>query len=285
MKRIVLLMAVFAAVAVQLRAQTIATFNFHRLGSIEIELFDDKPITVSNFLKYAASGRFENQIIHRWVPGFVIQGGGYRVNTSDPQQYEIERVQIFGTITNETRVGTFRSNTFGTIAMARMGNETNSASSQWFINLDDDNGRPVAEGGSNLDNASGGYTVFGRVISNANVLNLFVPPPPVNGIHIREDIIPLSPMAVLTTNELSWNDLVYVDLSFRREMNLQATRNIRGIRQIAWSSVAGVTNSVDYSANLTNWVNFTNVVGTGAQMQFTDSSTDAQRFYRVKLLY
>lgn len=285
MKRFLFLTVVLASVATQLSAQTIATFNFHRLGAIEIELFDDKPITVSNFLKYAASGRFENQIIHRWVPGFVIQGGGYRVDTSNPQQYELERVEIFGTITNETRVGTFRSNTFGTIAMARVGNDTNSASSQWFINLDDDNGRPIAEGGSNLDNASGGYAVFGRVISNANLLNLFVPPPPVNGIYIREDIIPLSPLAVLTTNELTWDDLVYVDLSFRRDMNLRATRSIRGIRQIAWNSVAGVTNAVDYSANLTNWVNFTNVIGTGAQMQFTDSSTDAHRFYRVKLLY
>jgi cyclophilin family peptidyl-prolyl cis-trans isomerase len=285
MKRIVLLMVLFAAVAVELRAATIATFTLPRIGSFEVELFDDKPVTVSNFLKYASSGRFENQIIHRWVPGFVIQGGGYRVNTSNPQQYELESVQIFGTITNETRVGTFRSNTFGTIAMARLGNDTNSASSQWFINLDDDNGRPAAEGGANLDNASGGYAVFGRVISNTNLLNLFVPPPPVNGIFIRDDIIPFSPMAVLTTNELMWNDLVYVDLSFRREMNLQATRNIRGIRQIAWSSVAGVTNAVDYSANLTNWVNVTNVIGTGAQMQVTDSSSDAQRFYRVKLVY
>jgi cyclophilin family peptidyl-prolyl cis-trans isomerase len=283
-KRFFLLMVLWASVAAQLRAQTIVTFNFHRLGAIEIELFDDKPVTVSNFLKYAASGRVENQVIHRWVPGFVIQGGGYRVNTSDPQQYAIENVQIFGTITNESRVGTFRSNTFGTIAMARVGNDTNSASSQWFINLDDDNGRPVAEGGSNLDSASGGYAVFGRVISNPNLLNLFVPPPPVNGIHIRSDIIP-SPMPVLTTNELTWNDLVYVDLSFRRDMNLQATRNTGGIRQIAWSSVVGVTNSVDYSANLTNWVNFTNVLGTGAQMQFMDTSPDAQRFYRVKLLY
>jgi len=91
---------------------------------------------------------------------------------------------------------------------------------------------------------------------------------------------------VLTTNqELKFRDLVYVDLKIRRDMNLEVTRNIRGIRQIIWSSVAGVTNSIDYSANLTNWVTLTNRVGTGAQMQFTDPSTEAQRFYRVKLLY
>jgi cyclophilin family peptidyl-prolyl cis-trans isomerase len=278
-------MVLWASVAAQLRAQTIVTFNFHRLGAIEIELFDDKPVTVSNFLKYAASGRVENQVIHRWVPGFVIQGGGYRVNTSNPQQYVIEPVEKYPTITNETRVGTFRSNVFGTIAMARLGSETNSASSEWFINLSDRNGRPASEGGSDLDNASGGYAVFGRVIANTNLLNLFVPPPPQNGIYLRGDIVPFSPMPVLSTNELTWDDLVYVDLKIRREMNLQATREAGGIRRIAWNSVAGVTNAVDYSANMTNWVNFTNVIGTGAQMQVTDSSTDAQRFYRVKLLY
>jgi cyclophilin family peptidyl-prolyl cis-trans isomerase len=283
MKRFTLLL-ILAVAAVNIPAATIATFSIPRLGSFDVELFDDKPITVSNFLKYAASGRFENQVIHRWVPGFVIQGGGYRVNTSNPQQYALETVQVFGNITNETRVGTFRSNTFGTIAMARVGNDTNSASSQWFINLDDDNGRPASEGGANLDNASGGYAVFGRVISNTNLLNLFVPPPPAHDIYIRTDIIP-SPLPVLTTNELSWNDLVYIDLSFRRDMNLESTRNIRGIRQITWSSVAGVTNSVDSSPNLTTWVTFTNLIGTGGQMQITDTSSDAQRFYRVKLLY
>jgi cyclophilin family peptidyl-prolyl cis-trans isomerase len=273
-------------VATHAVAATVATFTVSGIGSFDVELFDDKPITVSNFLRYASSGRFENQLIHRWVPGFVIQGGGYRVDTSNPAEYDLVPVQKYAPITNETRVGTFRSNTFGTIAMARLGNDTNSASSEWFINLDDDNGRPLEEGGSNLDNASGGYTVFGRVISNTNLLNLFVPPPPAHGIYIRNDIIPFTPFPVFTTNQnITFNDVIYVDLKIRRDMDLQVTRNFRGIRQIAWDSVAGVTNAVDYSANLTNWVNFTNVIGTGSRMQFTESSDDAQRFYRVKLRY
>jgi len=146
MNRFLRLTAVLLSFATQVGAATIATFTIPEIGSFDVEFFDDKPVTVSNFLKYATSGRFENQIIHRWVPGFVIQGGGYRVNMDDPQAYQLEEVPSFGAITNETRVGTFRSNTFGTIAMARLGSETNSATSEWFINLADDNA-------SSLDNA------------------------------------------------------------------------------------------------------------------------------------
>ena len=275
-----LAIVMLCALALRADAQTIATFNFSKVGSIEVELFDDKPITVSNFIKYVTSGRYENQLIHRWVPDFVIQGGGFRVDTSDPEQYQIIRVPIFGTITNEAHVGTFRSNTYGTIAMARVGGQTNSATSQWFINLKD-NGGPPAE----LDEVDNGFTVFGRMISGTNILNKFVPPPPVNGIYIDQTILG-SPMATLTnTANLTYDTLVYVDISLRRDMNLQSIINIRGNRQITWDSVAGVTHALDYSTNLVNWTELTTVVGTGQTMQHTDPSDDPHRFYRVRLVY
>ena len=274
-----LLILMLGAFALRADAQTIATFNFSKVGSIELELFDDKPITVSNFIKYVTSGRYENQLIHRWVPDFVIQGGGYRVDTSaTPTQ--IVRVPIFGTITNEAHVGTFRSNTYGTIAMARVGGQTNSATSQWFINLKD-NGGPAPS----LDTLDNGFTVFGKIISGTPILNKFIPPPPVNGIYIDETILD-SPMATLTnTANLTYDTLVYVDISLRRDMNLQMTRNFRGIRQIAWDSVAGVTNSVDLSSNLASWTTYTNLVGTGQRMSFSEPSDEPHRFYRVRLLY
>lgn len=281
---------ILAALVLKTSAQTIATFSFHRLGTIEIELFDDKPITVSNFLKYASSGRYENQFIHRWVPNFVIQGGGYNVDKSNPEQWNYGPIQTFGQITNETRVGTFRSNVYGTIAMARQGTQTNSASSQWFINLKD-NGGPPEQGGADLDTASGGYTVFGRVISNINLLNLFVPPPPTNNIYITYDLIPSfppTPSPVLSTNfsdESFWNDFIYVNLSFRRDMNVRVTENFRGIRQITWESVAGVNNTVQASSTFTNWVDVESVIGTGQTMQITDPSTEPSLLYRIKLVY
>lgn len=48
------------------------------LGPIDIELFDAAaPRTVANFLAYVNSGAFNNSFIHRSIPGFIIQGGGY----------------------------------------------------------------------------------------------------------------------------------------------------------------------------------------------------------------
>ena len=261
-------------------AATIARFDTS-VGIWDLELYDEaKPITVSNFIKSGTSGRYANQLIHRWVPGFVIQGGGYRVDTSNPAQWEIVPVNVFGAITNEAKVGTNYSNIYGTIAMARLGGQTNSATSQWFINLGDNGGSPAF-----LDSVDNGFTVFGRVISATNVLNLFIPDPPTNGIYIDNTIILGSPMAVLSTNNLSYDDLVYVQLSFRRDLDLKAVINPRGLRQVSWNSVAGVTNVLEYTSTLTNWVVLTNFVGTGERVGITDLSADPVRTYRAKLFY
>ena len=53
------------------------------LGNFEVNLFDETtPETVANFLKYVEAERYNNSVIHRMVPDFVVQGGGlyYPVN-------------------------------------------------------------------------------------------------------------------------------------------------------------------------------------------------------------
>lgn len=118
------------------------------LGSFEVRLFDaEAPLTVANFLKYVADGDYQNSFIHRSVRGFVIQGGGYRFTS------QVSAVPVDPPIVNEFG----RSNLRGTIAMAKIGDDPNSATSQWFINL--------ADNSANLDNQNGGFTVFGEVIS------------------------------------------------------------------------------------------------------------------------
>jgi hypothetical protein len=93
-------------------------------GAIDINLYDAAaPITVANFLAYIRSGAYTDSLIHRSVPGFVIQGGGYTWvggNTS------VADVPARAPIQNE--FSATRSNLRGTIAMAKLGGDPNSLS-------------------------------------------------------------------------------------------------------------------------------------------------------------
>lgn len=121
------------------------------LGNFSIELFDDQtPGTVSNFLAYVNSGRYDGTVIHRSEPGFVIQGGWLTFDASGPTFNEIP---LDATIPNEPLL----SNVRGTLAMAKLAGNPDSATSQWFVNLSDN---------SFLDDSNGGFTVFGRVVGH-----------------------------------------------------------------------------------------------------------------------
>ncbi len=126
-----------------------------------LELDDaEKPQTVSNFLSYLNSGRYENLFAHRLEPGFVLQTGGYAL-----RENTVTRVEAFAPVANEFTNDPRFSNLYGTIAMAKIGGDPDSATSEWFINLGDNS--------ANLDNQNGGFTVFGRVIAGFEVLESF----------------------------------------------------------------------------------------------------------------
>jgi cyclophilin family peptidyl-prolyl cis-trans isomerase len=125
------------------------------LGPIDVALYDSAaPRTVANFLTYVNSGAYRNSFIHRSVPGFIIQGGGFAWNDTGGN--------VIGVATNApiaNEFSTSRSNRRGTIAMAKLGGDPNSATSQWFINL--------ADNGFALDGQNGGFTVFGEVTAGS----------------------------------------------------------------------------------------------------------------------
>ena len=126
------------------------------MGAITLELDETKaPKTVENFLEYVNQGFYENTIFHRVIDGFMIQGGGFESNMVSKKGLE--------PIRNEAHIGL--SNKTGTIAMART-NDPHSASSQFFINVSDNNF---------LDHKSQtpqgwGYCAFGRVIDGLDVV-------------------------------------------------------------------------------------------------------------------
>ena len=131
-----------------------------------LELFDREgpgrtrttPVTAANFLRYTDENRYDGTFIHRSIPGFVIQGGGFKLTAGLPH------IDTFAPIVNE--FGT--SNTRGTIAMAKVGGDPNSATSEWFVNLSNNND---PQNPDSLDNQNGGFTVFGRVLGSG--MNLF----------------------------------------------------------------------------------------------------------------
>lgn len=120
------------------------------LGAIEVELFDEqKPLTVANFLNYVTDGDFQSSFIHRSLPGFVIQGGGFTY-----KEGTVAALPLDTPVQNEPGLSNLR----GTIAMAKIAGDPNSATSQWFINL--------ADNSAQLDDQNGGFTVFGQVVGN-----------------------------------------------------------------------------------------------------------------------
>ena len=143
-------------------AQTVTlsiSTNNTNLGDIVINLFpDDAPISVENFLGYVNRGDYNETIIHRSVPGFVVQAGGFSTVGLIPIQDPI--LNEFG-----------RSNLRGTVAYARQGGVVNSATSQFFFNVTDN----VA-----LDNVDGGFTVFGEVVSGMDLVDAINAVPTVN---------------------------------------------------------------------------------------------------------
>jgi uncharacterized protein (TIGR03437 family) len=123
------------------------------LGDIDVLLTPDvAPATVANFLNYVNRGAYNNSIFHRSVPGFIIQGGGYNLVNHAPAA-----TPQSAAVKNEPNV----TNARGTIAMAKLGTDPNSATNQWFFNL--------ANNGSNLDHQNGGFTVFGQITSNSGL--------------------------------------------------------------------------------------------------------------------
>src|SRR4051794_34357130 len=120
-------------------------------STVFFELFDDRPITTANFLQYVNSNVYDGMFMHRFVPNFVLQGGGFYPSFfSQPQltpnPYSLNPnaiVDLDGnpntqnpTIVGEAGNSPPRSNKKGTIAMA-LSNGPNTGNSQWFINLAD----------------------------------------------------------------------------------------------------------------------------------------------------
>ncbi len=135
-------------------------------GITEVLLFDQAeagaPLSAANFIEYVLDGAYANTIIHRSVPEFIIQGGGFTVDGFEDVTVPGDAVSdVTSNAPVQNEFSESRSNVRGTIAFAKLGNDPNSATNQWFFNLNDNSG--------NLDNQNGGFTVFGEVLSEVDL--------------------------------------------------------------------------------------------------------------------
>ena len=126
-------------------------------GDITLQLDAEKaPITVKNFLDYAASGFYDGTIFHRVIDGFMLQGGGFEAGMKQkPTQ---------ATIQNEAANGLKNDNY--TVAMART-SDPHSATAQFFINVADNNFLNYTA----PNNQGYGYCVFGKVVEGKEVVD------------------------------------------------------------------------------------------------------------------
>ena len=127
------------------------------MGTMMIELDAEKaPKSAANFVAYVENGFYDGLIFHRVIPGFMVQGGGMNPDMSEKGNKT--------PIENEADNGL--KNDRGTLAMART-NDPHSATSQFFINLKDND----FLNHSSKSPQGWGYAVFGKVTDGIEVID------------------------------------------------------------------------------------------------------------------
>lgn len=185
---------------------------------IDVSLLEDKlsgaPLTVANFERYIEEEKYTDIILHRLISGFVLQGGGFQWSNNQTSPSSIES---FPAVQNE--FSSERSNTRGTIAMAKIGNDPDSATNQWFFNL--------ADNSANLDNQNGGFTVFGKTKTQTDLLfvDILASSPVANAGGVFSSL----PYVSLTENTITAHDTVRFKsieiLDERKEINFELSVN------------------------------------------------------------
>ena len=117
-------------------------------GRIDVQLYSsESPVTANNFAFLASEGFYDGTVVHRVVPGFVVQMGDPTGTGTGGPGYRFA---------DELAAARNRGYARGTLAMANAGPDTNG--SQFFICLDDVNLPPQ-------------YTVFGEVSAGMEVVD------------------------------------------------------------------------------------------------------------------
>jgi len=176
-------------------------------GVIPIALTDSKtPNTVANFLQYINNGSYAGTIFHRLAAGFALQAGGFTTTGS--------AIPVGSAITSESGA----SNVTDTVAMALTSAGPNSATSQWFVNLANNDGSGT---NPNLNNTSdnGPFTVFGNVVyGGVGVVNTIAASAVIDGSSVNSawNTLPVlnSANGAIPSNEITTNYSIVPALTY-----------------------------------------------------------------------
>ncbi|MGI6045882.1 MAG: peptidylprolyl isomerase [Eggerthellaceae bacterium] len=145
----------------------IAVFDTSQ-GQIRVQLAGkDAPIHVGNFVELAQKGFYDGLKFHRYVPGFVIQGGCPNTRDLSPQEVVENAGNPFAglgtggpgySIKEEFSTNPNNNHLDGALAMARS-QDPDSAGSQFYFCL---GAQPMLDSG---------YTVFGQTIEGFDVID------------------------------------------------------------------------------------------------------------------
>ena len=165
----------------QVKGDEVAVFDTSR-GTIRVRLDGEgAPVHVANFCELASSGFYDELKFHRYVPGFVIQGGCPNTRDMTPEQVASGMPGPTGRpgtggpgyrIRQEFSTNPRNSHDDRALAMARS-MDPDSAGSQFYFCLGPQHG---------LDS---GYTVFGQTVEGADVIGELRAGDVINSIRIE----------------------------------------------------------------------------------------------------
>lgn len=165
MKTLLLALSLFSLIT----AHAASFIRIHSgLGIVEVELYADKaPVTVANFLKYVAAGRYAGGQFHRTVT--------LHPDNQPNKKVKIEVIQAgvnpayaeknFPPIPLERTRDTGLKHLDGTISMARDGPDT--ATSDFFVCIGD---QPELDFAGRRNSDGQGFAAFGRVSRGLDIV-------------------------------------------------------------------------------------------------------------------
>lgn len=160
-------------------------------GEIVIKLYEDiAPITVKNFRQLVSEGFYDGLTFHRVMEGFMIQGGDPNGNGSGgttPIKGEFSANGVKNSLKHER----------GVISMARLGNDMDSASCQFFIVHE-----TSANNSASLD---GQYAAFGEVVSGMDIVDGIAGTEVYQPTGSKEKSTPVNPVTIIKAELLESN--------------------------------------------------------------------------------